>query len=175
MQSKVIKNNRYTCYIGLGSNLENPTEQINQAIISLDSIDTISVVKVSSFYETKPVGYENQPNFINAVAKLTTNLSAHSLLKNLLKIEAKQKRVRSSNQNMARTLDLDLLLFGNKTIHTKDLIVPHPRMKERSFVLVPLYEIAPKLTKYILGNYDFIKKFNLNSEFKKLLQHKSNI
>ena len=132
-------------YIGIGSNLNQPRQQVLDAIAALKILPRSRFVKASSLYETKPVGPQNQPDFMNAVAAIDTSLSAQALLSHLLAIEKKQGRVRSGERFGPRTLDLDLLLYGNEKINTKELTVPHPRMFEREFVLQPLAEIAPEL------------------------------
>ena len=166
-KSKSLNNNlQSNCYIGLGSNLNNPIQQLKTAINSLNELNNTVVKKLSSFYKTKPVGYLEQPDFINAVALINTNFSPYTLIKALLNIESEQKRTRSDNRNTPRTLDLDLLFYDKKRIQTNNLEVPHPRIKERAFVLVPLYEIAPKLVRNFLGKAEFIKKFKLSREFR---------
>ena len=131
-------------FVGLGANLGEPRRQVEQGFLDLDSIAHTRVVKTSSLYRTEPVGYAAQPPFVNAVAQLETGLSAERLLAELLAIETRHGRERSF-PNAPRTLDLDLLLFGDATIEMADLKVPHPRMHERAFVLVPLLEIAPEV------------------------------
>jgi 2-amino-4-hydroxy-6-hydroxymethyldihydropteridine diphosphokinase len=134
-----------TAYIGLGSNLQNPVQQIENAILALQKLPETFVKAVSSLYQTKPVGWLDQPDFINAVCELHTELSAQVLLAHLLDIEQDQGRIRNGIKNQPRTLDLDLLLYGNEIIHESNLIIPHPRLQQRAFVLVPLLEIAPDL------------------------------
>ncbi|MBI3527179.1 MAG: 2-amino-4-hydroxy-6-hydroxymethyldihydropteridine diphosphokinase [Betaproteobacteria bacterium] len=129
-------------FVGLGANLENPLRQIRQAIAELDVIEHTRVMVVSSLYRSVPVGYAEQPDFINAVAKLQTRLSPHELLDALHVIENRHGRLRSV-RNAPRTLDLDLLLYGMLVVHEEGLTLPHPRMHERAFVLLPLAEIAP--------------------------------
>jgi 2-amino-4-hydroxy-6-hydroxymethyldihydropteridine diphosphokinase len=128
-------------FVGLGSNLGEPESQVQQAFQSLDAIPHTRVVKRSSLYRSEPQGYAEQPRFVNAVAQLETGLPAERLLAELHAIEARQGRSRSF-PNAPRTLDLDLLLFGKAVIDTEKLKVPHPRMHERAFVLLPLVEIA---------------------------------
>lgn len=138
-------------YLGLGSNLDNPKNQILKAIKNLQTITEISVLKVSSLYQTKPVGYLHQPDFINAAVLLQTHLSPTELFKITSEIELKQGRVRAE-RNGPRTLDIDILLYGQMILNEEYLIVPHPRMKARSFVLSPLYELNPEL-KLPTGEY----------------------
>jgi 2-amino-4-hydroxy-6-hydroxymethyldihydropteridine diphosphokinase len=132
-------------YVGLGSNLEEPEQQVRKAFDELASLQGARLTARSSLYRTAPVGYAAQPDFINAVAMLETSLSAEELFGQLKAIEGRHSRQRSF-ANAPRTLDLDLLLFGDRTLKTADLVVPHPRMHERAFVLQPLVEIASELT-----------------------------
>jgi 2-amino-4-hydroxy-6-hydroxymethyldihydropteridine diphosphokinase len=129
-------------FVALGANLENPVRQVQQAISELGAIEHTRVLACSSLYRTAPVGYADQPDFINAVAKLTTGLSPHELLDALHVIENRHGRQRSV-RNAPRTLDLDLLMYGSREVREDDLTLPHPRMHERAFVLLPLAEIAP--------------------------------
>ena len=129
-------------YIGIGSNLGDPARQVAQAFAELDRMPHSRVVKRSSLYRSAPVGYADQPDFINAVAQLETGLPAERLLDELQQIEARHGRERSF-PGAPRTLDLDLLLFEKLDMKTERLTVPHPRMHERAFVLKPLYEVAP--------------------------------
>jgi 2-amino-4-hydroxy-6-hydroxymethyldihydropteridine diphosphokinase len=131
-------------YVGLGSNLQDPVRQVETALDELDGLPHTRVVKRSSLYRTAPVGYAEQPDFINAVAQLETGLPAARLLDELQGLEARHGRERSF-PNAPRTLDLDLLLFGDLVLRTERLILPHPRLRERAFVLDPLREIAPHL------------------------------
>jgi 2-amino-4-hydroxy-6-hydroxymethyldihydropteridine diphosphokinase len=133
-----------TAYVGIGSNLNDPRTQVLQAFTELDRLPHTRVVKKSSLYRTAPMGHEAQPDFINAVAQLETGLPAERLLVELQAVETRHGRQRSF-ANAPRTLDLDILLFGNFKIQSGALTVPHPRMHERAFVLKPLLEIAPEL------------------------------
>ena len=133
-------------YIGLGSNLGESKKTLNIALTSLDSEAAIKLLSHSPFYGSKPHGPQDQPNYINAVAKIKTSLSPLELLDTLQKIEQDNHRVRGKQRWAARTLDLDILLFGTQTIQSERLIIPHPRILERPFVLYPLYDIAPTLT-----------------------------
>ena len=134
-------------FIALGANLDDPTEQIRQGFTLLAGLPDSRLLDRSSLYRTAPVGAgtEHHPDYINAVVKLETRLESGVLLKNLQAIEARQGRARQAEVITPRTLDLDLLLYGDALIHTAELTVPHPRMTERAFVLVPLAEIAPEL------------------------------
>ena len=130
-------------FVGLGANLGEPERALRQAFLELDAIPHTRLVRSSSLYRSEPVGYAEQPQFVNAVAQIETGLPAQRLLAELQAIEARHGRERSF-ANAPRTLDLDLLLFGHAVIHTEELQVPHPRMHERAFVLIPLLEIAPQ-------------------------------
>lgn len=130
-------------YIGLGSNLSDPTEQVKQAIIAVAKIPNSSLLKASSIYLSRPMGPQDQDDYINAVLALETQLAPLTLLDALQKIENNAGRVRKDNRWGARILDLDILLFDDNTIENDRLTVPHYGMKEREFVLVPLAEIAP--------------------------------
>lgn len=132
-------------YIALGSNLDNPKMQIQDAFAELDEIQSTSLLQTSSLYGSAPWGYANQPDFINAVASVETELTPRQLLDELLKIETWHGRERSF-ANAPRTLDLDIALYGDQIVDEANLKIPHPRMHERAFVLVPLAEIAPELT-----------------------------
>jgi 2-amino-4-hydroxy-6-hydroxymethyldihydropteridine diphosphokinase len=131
-----------TAFIALGSNLADPLVQVRQALVELDSIPGTRVTARSSFYRTSPVGLLEQPDFINAVASVRTTLKPQALLAALLAIENRHGR-RRSMRNAPRTLDLDLLLFGEQILGQDGLTLPHPRLQERAFVLAPLAEIAP--------------------------------
>jgi 2-amino-4-hydroxy-6-hydroxymethyldihydropteridine diphosphokinase len=132
-------------YIGLGSNLDDPEKQLRKAVSSLQQLPDTTIVRVSSFYQTKPVGPEDQPDYINAVALLKTGLTARQLLEHMQAIENSHGRIRDLRWG-SRTLDLDLLLYGSDIINDDDLTVPHPEMHKRGFVLFPLYEIAPDIS-----------------------------
>ncbi|MEE9551530.1 MAG: 2-amino-4-hydroxy-6-hydroxymethyldihydropteridine diphosphokinase [Gammaproteobacteria bacterium] len=132
-------------YIGLGSNLDGPETQLSNATIALNNLPESALLACSSFYRSKPVGPQDQPDYINAVAKLDTNLDALTLLDHMQEIEKLQGRMRSAEHWGPRTLDLDLLLYGDETIDEERLIVPHQEMHKRGFVLRPLYELEPHL------------------------------
>lgn len=133
-------------YVGLGSNLDAPREQVEHALRALDELPQTRLVARSSLYRTAPWGGIAQPDFINAVAQVETGLGAHELMRSLLAIEHRAGRRRSGERNGPRILDLDLLLYGDECVVDPDLHVPHPHLHERAFVLVPLAEIAPDLT-----------------------------
>ena len=128
-------------YIGLGSNLGNPTAQVRQALGELAGLPLSTLVAQSSLYATPPVGPQDQPDFINAVAVIKTALSPLALLDQLQALEQRHRRQRLRHWG-PRTLDLDLLLYGQQAIERPRLKVPHPYMHERAFVLVPLVEVA---------------------------------
>ncbi len=130
-------------YIGIGSNLDDPQSQVQAALDALDAHEHCDVIRRSSLYTSEPVGFADQPDFINAVCSLTTTLEPYQLLCELLDMEKTIGRVRSHLPNRPRRIDLDLLLYSTRQINSLDLIVPHPRMHERRFVLEPLVEIAP--------------------------------
>jgi 2-amino-4-hydroxy-6-hydroxymethyldihydropteridine diphosphokinase len=129
-------------YIGIGSNLDEPTRHVHLAFEDLGRIPDTRVVKRSSLYRSAPIGYADQPDFVNAVAEIETTLPASRLLAELKDIETRHGR-RRSFRNAARTLDLDILLYGELTMNLAHLTLPHPRMHERAFVIRPLYEVAP--------------------------------
>jgi 2-amino-4-hydroxy-6-hydroxymethyldihydropteridine diphosphokinase len=130
-------------YIGLGSNLENPRRQVETALLELGEFDDCGVQDHSSFYRSKPVGPQDQPDFINAVARLSTRLEPEALLDALQELERRHHRIRGGLRWGPRSLDLDLLLYDDREIHTPRLQVPHPEIANRTFVLVPLREVAP--------------------------------
>ncbi|MEG3135215.1 2-amino-4-hydroxy-6-hydroxymethyldihydropteridine diphosphokinase [Rouxiella sp. T17] len=132
-------------YIALGSNLAKPVDQVNCALEALAHLPRTRLVQTSSFYRSKPLGPQNQPDFLNAVVALDTQLPAHELLDGTQGIEQNQGRVRKAERWGPRTLDLDMLLYGNEVIATDRLIVPHYDMKNREFMLYPLADIAPDL------------------------------
>ena len=132
-------------YVGLGSNLDDPVRQVLQAFDELNELPHTRVVNRSSLYRTAPVGHAAQPDFVNAVARLETGLAAERLLDELQRVEASHGRQRPF-PNAPRTLDLDLLVFGELQLRSERLTVPHPRLHERAFVLRPLAELDPELT-----------------------------
>jgi 2-amino-4-hydroxy-6-hydroxymethyldihydropteridine diphosphokinase len=128
-----------TAYVGLGSNLGDREHLIRHAA------ELIGAVRISTVIETEPWGYGNQPMFLNAVAEVETPLTARQLLDHLLDVERRLGRERVGAQWGPRTIDLDLLLYGDETIDEPGLVVPHPRLTERDFVLRPLAELVPSL------------------------------
>ena len=144
----------FVAFVALGSNLAGdldcPASQVQRGFQSIDKISKTKLIKQSSLYQSAPVGYaatqlKAQPDFINAVVEVSTQLSPENLLEALLNIEKEAGRQRPF-ANAPRELDLDLLLYEDLTMHTKKLTLPHPRMFERAFVLLPLAEISPNLT-----------------------------
>ena len=135
-------------YIALGSNLagnlDSPASQVIRAFQSIEQLPKTKLIKTSSLYQSAAVGYLNQPDFINAVVEISTQLSPEDLLEKLLNIEHKAGRQRPF-ANAPRVLDCDLLLYDNVILNTEKLTLPHPRMHQRGFVLLPLAEIAPDL------------------------------
>ena len=129
-------------YIGIGSKLDNPDAQVLEAVEEMEMIPDTILVARSSLYRGRPMGPEEQPDYVNAVVSLDTLLSADELLSALIAIEDMQGRTRDGEKWGPRIIDLDLLLYGNSTIDTATLTVPHPGMHERDFVIVPLEEVA---------------------------------
>ena len=133
-------------YVGLGGNLNDPDKQLRAACTALAALALTRLQACSSLYLTAPIGPIPQPDFVNAVCRLETRLSAPELLRSLLAIESAQGRVRQGEpRGGPRVLDLDLLLYGNHVIHEPGLIVPHPRLHQRAFVLKPLLDLAPDI------------------------------
>ena len=132
-----------TAFVALGSNLNDPAAQVNAGFAALGALPATRVSARSSLYRSAPVGYVDQPDFINAVAALETALAPRALLEALLAIERRHGRVREF-LNAPRTLDLDVLLYGELQLREHGLTIPHPRMHERAFVLLPLAEVAPR-------------------------------
>ncbi len=145
-----------TAFIGIGSNLDNPLLQVQTALRELAEIPKTALTRSSSLYRTPPMGPPDQPDYINAVAALTTTLSPTELLDALQALEARHGRVRTIHWG-PRTLDLDLLLYGNETVHTARLTVPHPGIAQRAFVVLPLAEIAPALEIQGLGALSMLR------------------
>jgi 2-amino-4-hydroxy-6-hydroxymethyldihydropteridine diphosphokinase len=141
---------RHIAFIGLGSNLEVPVEQLQLAFIDLGGLPGTQLLARSSLYRSAPLGcpdipdLTSQPDFVNAVAKIATGLEPHALLQGLLQIEHSHGRERTF-RNAPRTLDLDVLLYDDLQLHEHGLTIPHPQMHRRAFVLQPLLEIAPDI------------------------------
>lgn len=135
---------RSTAHVALGSNLGDRAAHLTGALHALARLPETRLIRASRFHETAPVGPREQPDFLNAAASIETSLEPHALLDVLLSIEREHARVRSPREQWGpRTLDLDILLYADRTIAEPGLIIPHPRMHERRFVLLPLAEIAP--------------------------------
>ena len=132
----------HTAFIGLGSNLEDPRGQLLRAFAEIELLPDTRLVARSSLYRSAPLGYPDQPEFVNAVAKIATALMPQALLQALLEIEHRHGRERIF-RNAPRTLDMDVLLYDDKQLHEHGLTIPHPQMHLRAFVLQPLLEIAP--------------------------------
>lgn len=159
-------------FVALGSNLADPIQQIQTAIIALEHIPNTRVIKKSSLYQTAPIGYDAEqlsqvPDFINAVVALETDLAPLDLLEALLAIENNAGRERPY-PNAPRVLDCDLLLYENTMLNTSKLTLPHPRMHTRGFVLLPLFEIAPHLSIPNHGKISQLMNQNLFTGVKKL-------
>ena len=132
-----------TVFVALGANLDHPELQVEAGIRELADLPQTRLVRRSSLYRSAPVGYRDQPDFVNAVAQIETGLKPRDLLEALLAIELRRGRVRDF-PNAPRTLDLDIVLYGSLTLHEPGLTIPHPRMHQRAFVILPLAEIAPE-------------------------------
>ena len=132
---------RKRAWIGVGANLGEPRNQVLEAIDCLDRIDQIAVEARSALYQTAPIEAPDQPDFINAVVRVGTTLDPLSVLNCLLQTEEQFGRMRDRPRNSPRRLDLDLLLYGNKVLNSRELTIPHPRMQQRLFVLEPLMEL----------------------------------
>lgn len=133
-------------YIGLGSNLGEREATLREALTRMNELDGVAVVAVSTFRETDPVGNVEQPGFVNGVAEIETSLGPRDLLDRLLEVERSLGRDRSRAERWGpRTVDLDLLLYGDETVREAGLEIPHPRLAERAFVLEPLVELDPGL------------------------------
>jgi 2-amino-4-hydroxy-6-hydroxymethyldihydropteridine diphosphokinase len=135
--------------IALGSNLENPVQQVEAALAAIAALPGVSLLRRSACYQTAPVGYADQPDFINAVCEVQTSLSPEALLAALLEVEQAFGRVRTF-RNAPRVLDLDLLLVEGVVLDTDFLTLPHPRMHERAFVMLPLADMAADMQ---VGNH----------------------
>lgn len=132
------------CYLGLGSNLRSPERQLRRAILKLKKLPRTIIKHISSFYFTEPWGVRAQPPYCNIVIAIQTSLPPLALLAHCQSIENSQQRIRKKHWG-ARTLDIDLLLYGKQMVNHHRLTIPHPQMFKRDFVLVPLFEIAPNL------------------------------
>jgi GTP cyclohydrolase-4 len=142
MSTAGLKPQLVTVYLGLGSNLGNRQHNLEKAVELLAK--EINIIKLSPLYETDPVGYREQPRFLNAVCEAATSLSPEELLSLAKKVEVTIGRI-PSFRNAPRPIDIDILFYGNEIINLPELTIPHPRLEERAFVLVPLAQIAPEL------------------------------
>lgn len=145
-----------TVYIGLGSNLEDPVTQLQHSIKTLSTHSAVEVTAVSSFYRNPPMGPQDQPDYVNAAARLEVDLEPEPLLDALQGIENAQGRNREERHWGPRTLDLDILLYGEQYIDTKRLNVPHPGIAARPFVLQPLADIDPGLVVPGMGSVEHL-------------------
>lgn len=153
-------------YIGLGSNLNNPIEQIKKAIAEISNIPESKITSTSSLYSNPPYGvFNRQPDYINAVVELKTNLSPKKFLYHAQHIEKMQGRRRTSEKWASRILDIDILLFGNLVLKTPTLVLPHYDIKNRVFMLLPILEISPNLS---LPDGTSIKKLLEKFDLKKI-------
>ena len=132
-------------YVGLGANLGDREGTLRAAVAALDALEGVRVVAVSSFHETEPVGYLEQPRFLNGAAAVDTTLAPRELLDALLAVERSLGRTREGPRFGPRTIDLDLLLYGDESVDEPGVRVPHPRLHERAFALEPLAELDPGL------------------------------
>lgn len=140
-----LKTAQVIAYVGLGSNLAAPVAQINSARTAIAAMAGVQELDFSSLYRSTPMGPQDQPDYINAVMAITTDLPPMALLRCLQTIENNHGRVRTGEQWGPRTLDLDILLYGDQKLDLPDLTVPHKGLADRTFVLYPLFEIAPQL------------------------------
>lgn len=154
-------------FIGLGANLGDPESQVRRAIQALGKLPRTRLLAASSLYRSEPVGVGKQADFVNAVAEVETALSARSLLEELLTSEARFGRERPS-PGAPRTLDLDLLLYGDQVIEEPGLVIPHPRMHERAFVLMPLAEIAAEISIPRIGSVRTLLSACRNQKIQKI-------
>jgi len=155
-------------YIGLGSNLSDPQKQIQLAVTALSKIKGCKLISVSSLYFSRPMGPQDQPDYMNAVAQISTELEPLVLLDELQAIENSTGRVRKDDRWGARILDLDILLFNNETLNSERLTVPHYGLELREFVLLPLAEISPTL---VLPNGKSIQNLSQNIDSNGLKIH----
>jgi 2-amino-4-hydroxy-6-hydroxymethyldihydropteridine diphosphokinase len=159
----------YPAYIGLGSNLKDPDRQLADALELLAAIPETRLIAQSSLYRSAPFGGIEQPDFVNAVAALLTCLEPMPLLRELQRIESERGRERSDLRWGPRTLDLDLLVYSDVQMNDSDLIIPHPGIAQRNFVLLPLREVAPGINIPRLGQ---ISKLHVNLTVPKISQIK---
>ena len=158
----------HTAFIALGSNLDDPAAQVKSAMTALEALPLTRVLKCSSLYRSAPVGYLDQPDFINAVVQVETGFAPHALLDAMLVLEQARGRTREF-ANAPRTLDLDLLLYDDRVLHEHGLTLPHPQMHRRAFVLQPLLEIAPECVIPCVGSAADAAKRCIDQQLEKLI------
>lgn len=161
---------QHVCFIGLGSNLGESSEQLRLALQDVERLPDTRLLASSSMYRSAPVGYLDQPDFVNAVASISTRLAPQALLSALLDIEHQHGRQRTF-LNAPRTLDMDVLLYGDLQIHEHGLTIPHPHMHLRAFVLLPLLELAPDCMIPGIGPASHAMQACLGQELEKLPEH----
>ena len=161
----------YLCYIGLGGNLGDSLSIFNAVIQGIADSSSLSLIKCSSFYQTRPLTDDDQPDYLNAVVALETSLNPHELLNILLDFEQKFGRVRTRERWISRTLDLDILLYSGHQINDNRLTIPHPEIPNRDFVLIPLSEIAPDL---VIPGMGHIQKLTAACEDRGMVKLSSN-
>jgi 2-amino-4-hydroxy-6-hydroxymethyldihydropteridine diphosphokinase len=154
-------------YLGLGSNIGDRISNLRGAVRLIGEIEEVKVLKASSVYETEPVGYVDQPNFLNCAIEIDTGLSPKELLKQTSEIEIKLKRIRSIRWG-PRTIDIDILVFDDIEVNEPDLEIPHPRICERAFVIEPLLELSPDIEIRGLGKLKECKENVADQKIKKL-------
>ena len=152
-------------YLGLGSNIGDSKSNIESALLSLDK--KVNIINKSSYYQTEPVGYKDQAWFLNMVIEGETNLNPRELLSFTQSIEKDMKRVKTI-VNGPRIIDIDILIYDDLKIESEDLIIPHPRMQERAFVMVTIFEIAPELVINNIAVKDIIQNLK-GEEIRKLV------
>lgn len=153
-------------YLGLGGNMGNPMENISEALRLLQEGDRVIVERISSYYETAPVGYEQQAWFMNIVAEIQTDLEPYALLALCNEVEKKLKRERNLRWG-PRTIDIDILLYEDFESNTDKLTIPHPRMVDRAFVMIPLQEVAPDMILQGKSIEEIVRNLS-NQEIRKL-------
>jgi 2-amino-4-hydroxy-6-hydroxymethyldihydropteridine diphosphokinase len=158
---------QHVCFIGLGSNLGESRDQLRQAIADIGRLPDTRLLAQSALYRSAPVGYLDQPDFVNAVVKIATSLTPQQLLSALLHIELRHGRERTFH-NAPRTLDLDVLLYDDLQMHEPGLTIPHPQMHSRAFVLQPLLEIAPDCAIPAIGSAQHAMRGCLDQVLEKL-------
>ena len=156
-----------TVYLSIGTNIGERESNLVEAVRQLMTLETITVTKVSSVYETAPVGFVDQQSFLNIAVEIKTSLNAFQMLEQCQSVEQYLGRVRIVRWG-PRSIDLDILLFNHENIETESLIVPHERMYERAFVLVPLAEISKPETEQLARAYEQLSQMNLEKEGVKL-------